>query len=214
MLIFVALPIQQFNDFRADVEGNYLHTIDRVPELAGRARAGRLEERIYGTADTPNFYRKPFGPGWALVGDAGYVKDPVTAQGISDAFRDADLLTDAIDAGFSGKEPLEAALAGYENARNAASKEMYEFTAQVASLAPPVIEQRVLFSSLPGKPEMISQFLGVLTGTISFQEFSRPANLMHTIGIRGMAKIMASKIGKRKDPVAYPELSAYPKKTT
>ena len=83
------------------------------------------------------------------MGDAGFVKDPVTAQGISDAFRDADLLTDAIDAGFSGKEPLEAALAGYENQRNAASKEMYEFTAQVASLAPPVIEQRVLFSCTP-----------------------------------------------------------------
>ena len=47
----------------------------------------------------PNFFRKPYGPGWALVGDAGYNKDFITAQGITDAFRDAELCATALRPG-------------------------------------------------------------------------------------------------------------------
>ena len=50
----------------------------------------------------PNYFRKPYGPGWALVGDAGYNKDFITAQGIIDAFRDAELCATALDESLSG----------------------------------------------------------------------------------------------------------------
>src|SRR5262245_51081489 len=86
-----------------------------------RVRNGTQVERFKGTADVPNFFRTPYGPGWALVGDAGYHKDPFTAQGVSDAFRDAELLTAAIDEGFAGRRPLLTALAEYEQQRNAAA---------------------------------------------------------------------------------------------
>lgn len=66
---------------------------------------------MVGTGDLPNFFRTPYGPSWALVGDAGYHRDPLTAQGISDAFRDAQLLSEAIDAGLAGRQPLPEALA-------------------------------------------------------------------------------------------------------
>ncbi len=188
-----------------------MEAIDLAPELAERVHAGRREERIYGTADMPNFYRKPYGPGWVLVGDAGYVKDPITAQGISDAFRDAELVAEAIDSGLSGRQPLEAALAQYENQRNAASREMYEFTTQLASFAPPAVEQRMLFSALPGKPEMASQFLGVMTGAVPFHEFIKPANLMHTLGLAGMVKMIAARMHNRSKLPATPELSTHPK---
>ena len=85
-----------------------MSALDRTPRLAERVRIGTREERFVGTTDLPNFFRKPYGPGWALVGDAGYHKDPYLAQGFSDAFRDAQLLADAID----------AALAGYEAQHN------------------------------------------------------------------------------------------------
>src|SRR5829696_6528476 len=90
--VYVAWPKQEFRAFRSDVEGNYLKTVELVPELAELVRAGEREERFAGTAVLPNFFCKPYGPGWALVGDAGYHKDPVTAQGITEAFRDAELL--------------------------------------------------------------------------------------------------------------------------
>ncbi len=64
-----------------DLEANYLHIFDLAPTFAERLRAARRETRIVGTS-VRNFFRKPFGPGWALVGDAGYTKDFITAQGI------------------------------------------------------------------------------------------------------------------------------------
>ena len=74
---------------------------DLAPEFAERIRGAKREARFAGTA-VKNFFRKPFGPGWALVGDAGYNKDFITAQGITDAFRDAELCADALDESLSG----------------------------------------------------------------------------------------------------------------
>src|SRR5207237_3127943 len=139
--------------FRADVEGNFRKTLEMVPELAERVRGGRREERFVGRADLPNFFRRPYGQGWALVGDAGYHKDPYTAQGISDAFRDAELLAEALDAGFSGRRSFDAALGEYEQARNAAAMPVYEFTSQLASLQPPPPEMAQLLFALSGQPE-------------------------------------------------------------
>jgi flavin-dependent dehydrogenase len=102
-----------------------------------RVRAGKREERWYGTADLPNFFRRPYGPGWALVGDAGFHKDPILAQGISDAFRDAELLANAIDAGFAGQAPLEEALRDYEQRRNDVALPGYEQNCAAASFMPP-----------------------------------------------------------------------------
>ncbi|SRR6266498_4336714 len=59
-------------------------------DLAERTRSGCREERYVGTADVPGYFRRPFGPGWALVGDAGYHRDPCSGWGIADAFRDAE----------------------------------------------------------------------------------------------------------------------------
>ena len=72
-------------------------TFDLVPEFAERIRGATREARFAGTA-VPNYFRRPYGPGWALVGDAGYNKDFITAQGILDAFRDAELCATALDA--------------------------------------------------------------------------------------------------------------------
>ena len=103
--------IADFPAFRADLERRYHEALDLVPELAGRVRAGRRVEPFRGSGDLPNFVRRAWGPGWALVGNAGYRKDPLLAQGISDAFRDAELLTEAIDSGLSGNRALDEALA-------------------------------------------------------------------------------------------------------
>ena len=100
------------------------------------ARAKR-EAPISG-AIVPNFFRKPFGPGWALVGDAGYNKDPITAQGITDAFRDAERCVDrARRAHVWRTRPFDAAMADYQRERDEHVLPMYEFTCQLATLEPP-----------------------------------------------------------------------------
>ena len=178
--ILVDWPHQAFPEFRTDVVGNYLKTVERTPELAQRARQGKREERVVGAADLPNFFRKPYGPGWALVGDAGYHKDPVTAQGISDAFRDAELLAEAIDAGLSGREPLDDALANYEAHRNEAALPMYELTSQLARLQTS-FEMEQLFHALQRNQDETNRFFGTIVGTVSIPQFFSASNLQRII---------------------------------
>ena len=176
-LVFIFAPIAEFPRFRADIEAFYLAALDLVPSLAARARSGRREGRFLGGAEFPNFFRKPYGPGWALVGDAGYHRDPYTAQGISDAFRDAELLTTAIDDGFSGRRPLDEALAGYERRRNEAVMPEFESTCQRAALQPMPPEMAALLRALQGNQEQIDRLLGTDAGTVSHADFFSPENV-------------------------------------
>jgi flavin-dependent dehydrogenase len=173
---------RRFPAVRADVEGHYLAALDLVPELAERARAGRREEPYAGTADLPNFFRKPYGPGWALVGDAGYHKDPMLAYGISDAFRDADLLVEALDAGLAGRRPLDAALADYERRRNEAALPLYELNYQAAVMEPPPPPLLRLRAALRRNPADTARFFGVNAGTVPAREFFAPDNLQRILG--------------------------------
>ncbi|HEU5347673.1 MAG TPA: NAD(P)/FAD-dependent oxidoreductase [Ktedonobacterales bacterium] len=179
-MIGVGWPRSEFSTYRANIEGNYLKTIEMAPSLARRVRAGKREERFIGTSDLPNYFRKPYGLGWALVGDAGYHKDPTTAQGISDAFRDAELLVEALDAGFTNRLPLHDALASYEQERNEASLQMYEYTSQFATLEPPP-EMRYLLSALRGNQSEINNFFGTIAGTVSSVEFFAPEHVSRVL---------------------------------
>ena len=76
---------------KEDIEGNYLKTIAMAEDFADRMRGAQRMTRFAGAA-VPNYFRKPYGPGWALVGDAGYNRDFITGQGILDAFRDSEAL--------------------------------------------------------------------------------------------------------------------------
>ena len=49
---------------------------------AGLRRTG---VELSGAGPTPNYLRKPYGPGWVLVGDAGYHQDPWSGHGIDNA---------------------------------------------------------------------------------------------------------------------------------
>jgi flavin-dependent dehydrogenase len=119
--VYVAWRRAEFPRFKADVEANFLATLELVPGLRERITAGRRETPFRGTADLPNQYRRSHGPGWALVGDAGHHKDPSTGMGMSDAFVSAELLAVALDDCAAGRRPQAEALAEYGRARDAAT---------------------------------------------------------------------------------------------
>jgi 2-polyprenyl-6-methoxyphenol hydroxylase-like FAD-dependent oxidoreductase len=192
VMSYLALPIARFEDFRADVEGNFMRAMDEIG-LGERLRAGQRAERFRGTPDLPNVYRKPYGPGWALVGDAGLVMDPITGQGISDAFRDAELLADAIGSGLDGGR-LEPALKRYQRARDRAVKGMYDFTVNLAALTPPREAELALFAALGRRQEDTDAFVAVLTGTVPLQRAFPPRKLIGMLGWRGFAAL-AFKLG-------------------
>jgi flavin-dependent dehydrogenase len=108
-----------------------------APALAGRLRHARRTSPVRGMLRQPNQLRQAFGPGWALVGDAGYYRDAVTASGISDAFRDAELLAVALDQALrGGAEQEAAALAAYQQQRDQALREVFEITCRLAAYPP------------------------------------------------------------------------------
>jgi 2-polyprenyl-6-methoxyphenol hydroxylase-like FAD-dependent oxidoreductase len=175
-MVIVGWPHAEFADCKKDIEGSYWKAIKLAPAFADRLRGAKRETRFVGAA-VPNYFRQPYGPGWALVGDAGYNRDFITGQGIMDAFLDAELCTAALDKALSGTQPFDAAMSAYQRSRDTRVKAMYDFTCHLATLEPPPPETQQLFAAVHGNPEAMDAFARMNAGTISPAEFFAPDNV-------------------------------------
>jgi flavin-dependent dehydrogenase len=143
-LVFAGMPAARFQDeIRLDMEAGYHRVLSECAstlagELSGRAPA----EPFRGFPGQVGLMRQSHGPGWALVGDAGYFKDPITAHGISDALRDAELLARAVGRG------SEHALAEYQATRDELSHDLFEITDEIAGFAWDLERLKVLHQEL------------------------------------------------------------------
>ena len=180
-LVLVGCPQAQAREFRRNIETSYLAAMTRAPEFATRLRSATREDRYY-AGGVPNFFRTPYGPGWTLVGDAGYTKDPITAQGISDAFRSAELCATALDDVFSGRRRFGDAMSEYQRQRDTESLPIYEFTTQMATLEPPPPEMQDLLAAMAGNQRAMDGFVSVFAGTLTPTDFFDPANLADLLG--------------------------------
>jgi 2-polyprenyl-6-methoxyphenol hydroxylase-like FAD-dependent oxidoreductase len=187
VLTIVLWPNDEFHEVRSDVERHFLEALGLAPGLAERVRGATRADRFRGTANLPNFYRRPYGDGWALVGDAGYHKDPILALGIGDAFRDAELLAGAVDAGLTGRAPLPQVLAGYEERRNELSANGFQSTIDFARLQPPPPEMQELFAALRDRPDDRDRLFGTFAGTVDAGEYFAPDNLARILAPQAAA---------------------------
>jgi flavin-dependent dehydrogenase len=175
-LVIVGWPIAQFEANKTDIERHYLQALERAPAFRERIGAATRAERFTGMA-VPNFFRKPFGAGWALVGDAGYNKDFITAQGISDAFHDAESCATALREAFEGPRSFDAAMTAYQTARDDRVRALYDFTCEFASYTPPTPEKLRLLAAIHGNREAMDGFARVVAGVISPAQFFSPENV-------------------------------------
>ena len=106
-----------------------------APDLLGPLAAARRVSRHHGWAGVPGFRRQPWGPGWALVGDAGYYKDPIGSHGITDALRDAELVARALLDGLSAVRDETTAFTEYHRLRDRVSQDLLDVTDAIASYA-------------------------------------------------------------------------------
>jgi 2-polyprenyl-6-methoxyphenol hydroxylase-like FAD-dependent oxidoreductase len=127
--VFVSTPADVFDsEIRRDVaEGHRRILADCAPDLLDALGAGELRSPLRGFAGRAGYLRQSWGAGWALVGDAGYFKDPITAHGITDALRDAELLARTV------AERGEAGLPGYQHERDGLALPLFEITDEIAS---------------------------------------------------------------------------------
>lgn len=177
-LVTVMRRLDRFAEFRKDVPGNFYGVYDQLrPDLAEQLRdRGSQTERFRPMRYPDNYYRRSSGPGWALVGDAGYHKDPFTGWGISDAFKYTDILADKLHAGLSGAQPIDDAVADYEAARDEQSIETYQFTCMISELEAPPFYQTV-FEETSKSPQAIHQFFTLMGGGMKGSDFFSPGNL-------------------------------------
>lgn len=171
-MVYMSAPLAGLDAFRADPEGGYLAALDRCGDLGARVRAGTRAERLRTTPDLPNHFRPAYGPGWCLVGDAGVTMDPVSAQGIANALRDAESLAGAITAGLGGTRPLRAALAAHRRDRDRALRPMYDFTLRLATYHSGRAG-RLLLRALAerGRPEDVERLFGAFAGMTPVDDF-------------------------------------------
>lgn len=113
-----ASPAERLREFRRAIELS-------APDIAARLPEGKLAARLRFFPGMRGFLRQSWGEGWALVGDAGYMSDPITAHGITNALRDADILSRTIADGMS--------LADYQTARDDLSLKFFEVSDRIAS---------------------------------------------------------------------------------
>jgi 2-polyprenyl-6-methoxyphenol hydroxylase-like FAD-dependent oxidoreductase len=127
--VFVLVPPARFHEtFGDDTMTGFLKQIAASdPDLAEQVRSGRQEGRLYRFGGALGHMRQSHGRGWALVGDAGYFKDPITAHGITDALRDAELLSRAV----TSADP--DAMAVFQSVRDDLSSLLFETTDAMAS---------------------------------------------------------------------------------
>jgi flavin-dependent dehydrogenase len=137
--VFACIPTELVRRGSARQAG-FLDMLGAVsPSLADRVRAGMITSPVRSAVNLPNQVLQSSGPGWALVGDAGYHRDPVTGHGITDAFRDAELLASHLASALGGESSEASAMASYEADRQLWLQPIFELTCRMASF-PPVAE--------------------------------------------------------------------------
>jgi 2-polyprenyl-6-methoxyphenol hydroxylase-like FAD-dependent oxidoreductase len=139
--------------FRSEIRGDVGSGFWRVLSEVARPLVERMgdAERTSPWRSTPGqvgYHRQSWGPGWALVGDAAHFKDPVSAHGLTDAMRDAELLARSVDAGLRGRRPMAEALLSYQLTRDRLAKPIFGPTDRIASYGWDLAEVKELLFSL------------------------------------------------------------------
>ena len=163
--IYVGVPYRETAKYRENIAATFLATVDRIPNLSDRVRAGEQVETYKGTNKLPNFYRQSWGNGWALVGDAAYHKDPITGMGIGDAFLGAQLLASALGRALAGTESLETTLAGYQLAFRQQTRDVYHYTLRSAELLDPD-PLMDFYRGVERDQDATRQLMNILAGTL------------------------------------------------
>lgn len=179
-VVCVSVPAEQFDTARKDAEGTLEGVWRSFPEVAWRGRNASRATPVMGQGPVDSFYRQSYGPGWALVGDAGHYIDPATGQGINNALRSAELFAEAWHRTRRRSSWLQA-MACYQQQRDAASRPMYDLLntgARFEWLAKLGLDIGTpLFQAIARRPVVASQYIGMFNGATPVSAFLHPLNL-------------------------------------
>jgi 2-polyprenyl-6-methoxyphenol hydroxylase-like FAD-dependent oxidoreductase len=182
MQVIVMPELAELPRFRADLEGSYMEHARSCAPLAEALTGARRVGRLFGMLRWEGFFREASGAGWVLLGDAGHFKDPTPAQGIQDAFRQAEVLAPRIVAGLGDGVPsLDAALGDWGRWRDRDALEYYWLAGDLgkAGAVPGALPE--LVARLLAKGE-IDQFIDLLTHRTRPSAVLSPPRLLAATG--------------------------------
>ena len=158
--VFASVAHERFGEVFQPVADGYRRLVaECAPWLSDWLGTAQLVSSLKGFGGTRGFFRKSHGPGWALVGDAGFFKDPITAHGITDALRDAELLARAALA----DSPM--AYVRYQDERDRLAMPVFDATEGIASYTWTISElqqmHRALSDAMNAEADEIATWTGV-----------------------------------------------------
>lgn len=181
-MVFLFWPTEEAPRVKVDLPRAFDDSLKLVPSLEARVKAGKRETRITGTDQLPNFFRRAHGPGWALVGDAALHRDPITAQGITNAFVHADILAEELIRAFAGEQSVDDATRTYNRRQFAHLKPMFDYTVHLAMLQPLPAEVARMLPAVQADPIATSAFIGAFMGSVPLDAVFSPALLARFAG--------------------------------
>lgn len=175
-LVLLMPPEARAPEFRKLPEKEYDRTIEELlPGLAARLAGCERRSKVFRASALESYFRRSTGPGWALAGDAGHFKDPVTAQGIRDALRFGRLLGEALaEALDAGTGRIDAALATWEARRDRECLETFYWTDRMGRADPVGPLDVEMHRALRADPALMTGFLDV------YSRIVRPADALTT----------------------------------
>lgn len=183
-VVSVGVVAAEFEAARKDPEGTLERVWRSIPELAERGKHATRATPVMGQAPIDSFYRQSYGPGWALVGDAGMYVDPITGQGINNALHSAELFAEAW-ARSRRRASWMNAMAEYQRRRDAATRPIYNLVA-MGSQMQWAVEAGIdlgtpLFKAIARQPEAAQQYVGIFSGATPVAAFFNPLNLARIV---------------------------------
>lgn len=165
-MVFLFWGADQARDVRKNLDTAFYDSLKLVPSLEARVQKGTLEGRFSGTHMLPNYFRRAHGPGWALVGDAALHRDPITAQGITNAFTHAEILGEELNKALGGEKDIDAALADYDARQLEVLKPMFDYTVHLSMFKPIPEQIEQMMPVIMNDPMATAGFLGAFMGSV------------------------------------------------
>ncbi|MBJ7328411.1 MAG: NAD(P)/FAD-dependent oxidoreductase [Solirubrobacteraceae bacterium] len=187
VMVLLMPPVEDGPEYRKGLEEAYLRGVDKIPALRERLDGCEIASKVRISTDHPAFFRRSSGPGWALPGDAGHFKDPVTAQGIRDALRYGRRLGEHAAPAIGDPVALDRALRAWEKEREDDCLEIYQWTnllARAETMNPVEEEAYRVMSQQPG---LARPMLDTFARTIRPSKAFSPA-FMTKVAVRAVAR--------------------------
>ncbi|MFE3542625.1 NAD(P)/FAD-dependent oxidoreductase [Nocardia sp. NPDC059177] len=161
-----------------EAERRYTAAVQRIPALADRLHGCERVGRVRSAVGIASYFRRSTGPGWALPGDAGHFKDPVTAQGIRDALHYGRRLAESVAGVLDDPAVLDLALARWERTRVIECRDIFHWTNRLArgeAMRPLEIE---LYRRAEADAELAEITTGIFSRTRRPGELYTPARAL------------------------------------